>query len=130
MTVESDSRALTASRGICRALPQHSLPHSVLPLAAGLAQVLPGRLHAFAIRAAVLMAWPGIYHLADFARGRLLRRNPGPPPFSSMNSAPSDSALRTGSLLGFGMLEGLLKRHANEALIRNPLFFGSAAHGI
>jgi hypothetical protein len=29
--------------------------------------------------------------LAGLARGRLRRRNPGPPPFSSMNSTPANS---------------------------------------
>jgi hypothetical protein len=48
-------------------------------------------MQAFAVRAAVLMAWPVIYHLEGFARGRLRRRNPGPPPFSSINSTPADS---------------------------------------
>src|SRR5665811_1192897 len=31
--------------------------------------------------------------------------------------------------LGFAALQGLLKRHANKALIGNSLFFCSAAHG-
>jgi hypothetical protein len=35
--------------------------------------------HAFAIRAAVLIAWPGIYHLAGVARWHLRRRRPRPP---------------------------------------------------
>jgi hypothetical protein len=35
-------------------------------------------------------------HLVDFGRVRLLRRTPGPPPFSSIKSTPADSkALRT-----------------------------------
>jgi hypothetical protein len=34
---------------------------------------------AFAIRAAVLIAWPGIYHLERFAHWRLPRRTPEPP---------------------------------------------------
>jgi hypothetical protein len=34
-------------------------------------------MQAFAIRAAVLMAWPVIYHLEGFVRGRLRRRSPG-----------------------------------------------------
>jgi hypothetical protein len=43
-----------------------------------------------------MIAWPAIYHLAGLARGRLRRRNPGPPPFSSMNSTPAASkACRT-----------------------------------
>ena len=32
--------------------------------------------------------------------------------------------------LGFAALQGLLKRHANKALIGNSLFFCSAAHGV
>src|ERR1035437_3591630 len=31
---------------------------------------------------------PAIYHLAGFARSRLRRRKPGPPPFTSTNSQP------------------------------------------
>jgi hypothetical protein len=41
-------------------------------------------------------AWPAIYHLAGFARGRLRRRNPGPLPFSSMNSTPANYFGRLG----------------------------------
>jgi len=63
--------------------------------AAGLAQVLPsGLTRAFAIRAAVPIAWPGIYHLGGFARWRLRRRTPGLPPFSSMKSTPATSSAR------------------------------------
>jgi hypothetical protein len=32
------------------------------------------------------LLWHAIYHFAVFARGRLRRRTPGPPPFSSMNA--------------------------------------------
>jgi hypothetical protein len=41
-----------------------------------------------------MIAWPAIYHLVGLARGRLRRRNPGPPPFSSMNSTPAISKAR------------------------------------
>jgi hypothetical protein len=32
--------------------------------------------------------------------------------------------------LGFAALQGLLKRHANKALIGNSVFFCPAAHGV
>ena len=48
----------------------------------------------YAVRAAVLIAWPGIHHLEGFARWRLRRRTPGPPLFPSMNSTPADSRAR------------------------------------
>jgi hypothetical protein len=44
-----------------------------------------------------LIARPAVYHFAVFARGRLRRRTPGPPPFSSMNSTPAKSNARLGS---------------------------------
>jgi hypothetical protein len=53
-----------------------------------------------------MIGWPAIYHLAGFARWRLRRRNPGPPPFSSMNAAScqkdkSKTALRALFLRAF-----------------------------
>jgi hypothetical protein len=45
-----------------------------------------------------------IYHLAGFARWRLRRRNPGPPPFSSMNSTPRfDTKKRNQAAAGFSV---------------------------
>jgi hypothetical protein len=45
----------------------------------------------FAIRTAVLMAWPGNYYFRPLA---FTEAYAGPPPFSSMNSMPASSNAR------------------------------------
>ena len=72
-----------------------------------------------------LIARPAIHHLAGFARGRLRRRNPGPPPFSSMNSTPAisngtpKSPARPASLKA---LPGLIKRQEHPIRLTLPVF--------
>jgi hypothetical protein len=77
--------------------------------------------------AAVLMAWPVIYLLEGFARWRLRRRSPGPPP-APAELSPEQSAATRGRLLGevAGLAGGDADRYLDKVARLNRTSASSA----